>query len=129
MRNQLETAIRTQLLAVAEHRDLDITTGDIAALTDAAVTAACAPSLLAGPAKLTNQQTGVLVAMALGDSVGVTARRMCVSASTVRGHRQALYKALGARTAPEAVAIAMSLGLLRLQRPLSLPGQRDGSAA
>ncbi|THA78383.1 LuxR family transcriptional regulator [Streptomyces sp. A0642] len=129
MRNHLETAIRTQLLAVAEDRDLDITTGDVAALTDAAVTAAYAPSLLAGPTELTNQQTGVLVGLALGDSVKVTARRMCLSVHTVKTHRRQLYKALGARTAPEAVAIAMSLGLLRLQRPLAVPGQRDGSAA
>lgn len=129
MTSQLETAIRNRILAVAEQRELPITTGDVAAITDAVLVATLTPARLAGPATLTNQQTGVLVGLALGETVSGTARRMCVSSDTVRTHRRALYKALRAHSGPQAVAIAMSLGLLRPQHRLTLPGQRDRRAS
>ncbi|MFG2671397.1 response regulator transcription factor [Streptomyces sp. NPDC048445] len=130
MTNLLETSIRTQLLIAAETRDLDITTGDIVALTNAALTAAAAPALPGKPVTLTNQQTGVLVGLALGDPVTETARRMCLSVHTVKTHRRTLYKTLGAHTGAQAVSIAMSLGLLRPQggdNALPLPGQGDAA--
>lgn len=129
MTSLLETAIRKRLLAVAEERELPITTGDVVAITNAVLAATLAPGLVAGPATLTGQQTGVLVGLALGDSADATAGRMCVSVNTVKTHRRALYKALGAHSGPQAVAIAMSLGLLRPQHHFSLPGQRDGRAS
>ncbi|MFD7860942.1 response regulator transcription factor [Streptomyces sp. NPDC059783] len=122
----MATAIRTQLLAVAEERDLPITTADVAAITNAVLVTAFGVSAQTAPVTLTNQQTGVLVGMALGETAPDTARRMCVSLYTVRTHRRLLYKRLGARTGAQAVAIAISLGLLRPTRPLPLPGQTDG---
>ncbi|MFG3140796.1 response regulator transcription factor [Streptomyces sp. NPDC048211] len=132
MTNQLED-IRTRLLVVAEERDLPITTADVHALAVAAAEAATASVTLsvpgAGSVRLRNQQTRVLIGMALGESVEQIARRMCLRPDTVRSHRQTLYRALGVRTGPHAVAVGMSLGLIRPGTRLPLPGQRTGSAA
>ncbi|MFE4649320.1 response regulator transcription factor [Streptomyces sp. NPDC056707] len=131
MTHPLQTAIRQRVLAVAEERDLQINIADVDALTEAAIMAALAVPLPEAPLKLTNQQTGVLVGIALGDTEAATARRLCISLNTVKTHRHRLYRVLGARTAGESVAIAMSIGLLRPGRRarLALPGQRDGSTA
>ncbi|MGW1813317.1 response regulator transcription factor [Streptomyces sp. NPDC002125] len=131
MTHPLQTAIRTQLLAVAEERDLAITTTDVAALAEAALTAVLSTPRPASPVQLTNQQLGVLIGLARGDAERDTARRMCISPFTVKSHRQSLYKALGVTSAGAAVATAMSYGLLRPglhAAPLSLPGQREAGA-
>ncbi|MEV7953686.1 response regulator transcription factor [Streptomyces sp. NPDC087532] len=127
MTHPLQAVIRARLLAVAEERDIEISVPDVDALTEAAVTAALEAPVPDAPVKLTNQMLGVLVAMALGDTERATARRMCITESTVKTHRRRVYRALGAGTAAEAVAIAMSYGLLHPSRSglFSLPGQRD----
>lgn len=128
----LRNAIRSELLHVAEERDLAITVADVTALAEAVLGAALDATYPASPVQLTNQQTSVLVGLAHGESPEDTARRLCVSSSTVRTHRRAAYKRLGARTAGQAIALAMTYGLLRpalRTYPLSLPGQRNGSAA
>ncbi|MFJ8863653.1 response regulator transcription factor [Streptomyces sp. NPDC102451] len=126
MTHPLQTAIHTQLLAVAEERDLPITTADVAVLTEAALGAAFAVPVPDAPVQLTNQQLGVLIGLALGDSVKATARRMCITPGTVKTHLRRLYRVLGVHTGAQAVAVAMSYGLLRPGgAPFALPGQRD----
>ncbi|MFC9247786.1 helix-turn-helix transcriptional regulator [Streptomyces sp. NPDC057136] len=117
-----QDAVTARLLAVAEERDMPITVADVAALAAAAL---AMPQ--ASPAStLTNQQIGVLVGLAVGDSVEATARRMCLTTHTVKSHRAAAYRQLGARSAAQAVATAMSLGLLRTgTAPFPMPGQPD----
>lgn len=132
MTHPLQTAIHTQLLAVAEERDLPITTADVAALTEAALGAALAVPRPDAPVQLTNQQLGVLIGLALGDSTEDTARHLCLSAFTVKTHRRLAYRKLGARSGSEAIAIAMSYGLLRpalRTAPFPMPGQRDRRAS
>lgn len=131
MTHPLQAAISARLLAVAEERNLPITIADVSALTDAAVGAALATPTPDGSITLSNQQTGVLVALAMGETTDETARRMCLSAYTVKTHRRKAYRKLGATTGAQAVATAMSLGLLRPGQinPLPLPGQRDRRSA
>ncbi|WP_406420865.1 response regulator transcription factor [Streptomyces sp. NBC_00842] len=127
MTHPLQSAIRARLLAVADERDIKITVADVEALTEAALVAALSAPVPEAPIKLTNQQLGVLIGIARGDTERATARRMCLTESTVKTHRRRLYSVLGAGTAAEAVAIAMSYGLLRPSRSarFALPGQRD----
>lgn len=119
-------AVRDRLLAIAEERDLAVTVTDIEVLAEAAVTVVVSRLIVGppdgSPVTLTNQQAGVLVGLALGDTVQATARRMCIAPFTVKSHRRAAYHALGAKSGSEAVAIAMSLGLIRLNL-------RNGSTA
>lgn len=131
MTHPLQSAIRARLLAVAEERDLEITLADVNALAEAAAVAALSTPLPEAPIELSNQLNGVLAGIALGDTEEATARRMCLSPSTVKTHRRRLYRVLGARSAANAVAIAMSLGLLRPGRrvPLAVPSQRIGGSA
>lgn len=129
MTNRLQNAIRIRLLAIAEERDLPITVADVAALADAVHGAALDAMRPESPVTLTNQQVSVLAGLARGDAPTDTARRMCISSNTVRTHRQAAYKRLGARTAGQAIALAMSYGLIRPAAPHSLPGQRSGRTA
>jgi DNA-binding NarL/FixJ family response regulator len=106
---------------------MQITVPDVDALTEAAFTAALSVPVPDAPVRLTNQMLGVLIGTALGDTERATARRMCITESTVKSHRRRLYRVLGAGTAAEAVAIAMSYGLLHPSRSarFPLPGQRD----
>ncbi|MEV7712322.1 LuxR C-terminal-related transcriptional regulator [Streptomyces sp. NPDC088270] len=131
MTHSLRTEVRARLLAVADDRDLAVTVADVDALTAAVIQTLHADPTGPAPAKLTDQQTGVLVGLALGDSITDTARRMCVSSFTVKTHRRLTYKKLGARTGAQAVAIALSCGLLRPSpRSVSfpMPGQRSRRA-
>lgn len=118
----MHAAIAARLLAVAEERDLQITVADVAALADAVLVMPQPDPAIT----LTNQQTGALIGLAVGDPLETTARRMCLSQHTVKSHRTGAYRVLGARTAAQAVAIAMSLGLLRTglrTDPLPMPGR------
>ncbi|MEU8704167.1 helix-turn-helix transcriptional regulator [Streptomyces sp. NPDC048565] len=132
MTHPLQAAIRTQLLAVAEERDLPIATADAAALTEAALGAALAIPLPDAPVQLTNQQLGVLIGLARGDFAQETARRMCLTPSTVKTHLRHLYRRLGVRTGAQAVAVAMSYGFLHPALhagSFPVPGQRDRRAS
>lgn len=129
MTNRLQKTIRIQLLALAEERDLPITVADVAALANAVHSAVLDTLHPESPVTLTGQQVSVLTGLARGDAPADTARRMCISSNTVRTHRQAAYKRLGARTAGQAVALAMSYGLIRPAAPHSLPSQRNERSA
>lgn len=63
----------------------------------------------------------VLQGLAVGESIGETAQRLCISEDTVKTHRRRLYARLGAKSGPHAVAIAGRAGL-----PLQVG---DGSGA
>ncbi|MEW2420491.1 hypothetical protein AB0911_08095 [Streptomyces nigra] len=69
-----------------------------------------------GPAstiRLTDAQFAALVGLASGEDAKETGRRIGRTENTIKTHRRTLYAALGARSGPHAVAIAIDLGLLR----------------
>ncbi|MEU2874449.1 LuxR C-terminal-related transcriptional regulator [Streptomyces olivoreticuli] len=61
---------------------------------------------------LTEQQLEILIAIANGESVPMTARRLRVSPNTIRTHRRMAYHQLGVHNAGHAVAVAMAVGLI-----------------
>lgn len=131
MTHPLQSAIRARLLAEAETRDLPLTVAQVDKLAETATSAALS-ALSPDALQLTDEQTGVLVGLALGESVQETGRRIGLSFHTVRTRRLSVYRALGVRTGPAAVALAMTHGLLRIPTPsglLPLPGQPHGDAA
>ncbi|MFD8437411.1 hypothetical protein ACFV2I_20215 [Streptomyces microflavus] len=126
----LQNTIRAGLLAEAEGQDLPLTVAQVDRLAAAATTAALASS--AAAPELSDEQVGVLVGLALGDSVQATGRRLHLSVHTVRTRRLSVYRALGVQTGSAAVALAMTHGLLRipaLSGRLPLPGQHHGGDA
>ncbi|MFB6787638.1 hypothetical protein ACFCWT_13275 [Streptomyces olivaceus] len=68
------------------------------------------------PGHLTPTQHEALIALAAGEEIEETSRRLCMPADTVKSRRRSLYKALGAKNGAHAVAIAISLGILTLPR-------------
>lgn len=61
---------------------------------------------------LTARQWRVLRLVARGHTTDAAARALGVSPHTAKTHLQVAYRALGARSAPHAVALAMARGLL-----------------
>jgi len=66
--------------------------------------------------RLTYRQTDVLALLALGATAAESACVLGVSVSTVEHERSALQAKLGARSAPQVVAVAYETGLLPVQR-------------
>jgi DNA-binding NarL/FixJ family response regulator len=77
---------------------------------------------------LTDQQFAVLLAIAAGEQLGETAKRMWVSERTVRQHRLKLFEKLGVSSPGAALRRAEELGLVRVETALPLPGQRRTAA-
>lgn len=117
--------VRTVLLDQADKRDLPLTERNINDLADDIVLSIASPAVTvpvtAGPA--TQMQREVLHGIALGETTGETARRLCLSESTVKAHKSHLYRRLGVDTAGEAVAIGIGLGLLRVDKPAARDGR------
>ena len=67
----------------------------------------------ANPAGLTNKEIEVLTLLAHGGSNAQVARRLHRSTKTIDHHVSAILEKLGARSRTEAVAKALTLGLLR----------------
>lgn len=65
-----------------------------------------------GGRRLTPRLVDTLHALAAGENLPETAARLQVSTDTVKTHRRRLYKQLGAKSGPHAVAIASRQGLL-----------------
>ncbi|MFC5724927.1 response regulator transcription factor [Streptomyces gamaensis] len=63
-------------------------------------------------ASLTEQQLEIIIALANGESATLTAKRLRVSPNMVRTHRRIAFARLGAHNAGQAVARAMSAGLI-----------------
>ncbi|CAM5714812.1 hypothetical protein ACTFBT_16285 [Streptomyces microflavus] len=131
----LQSRIRALFLAEAEDQDLPLTVAQVNSLAAAATTAALSTFAPAAPTpslSLSDEQIGVLVGLALGESAESTGRRCNRSAQTIRTRRLSVYRTLGVRTGPAAVAVAMAHGLLRipaLSGRLPLPGQQHGAHA
>ncbi|MFJ2701848.1 response regulator transcription factor [Streptomyces sp. NPDC087428] len=121
MRTQLHDAIRTQILTFADERELPLTVADVTALAESVHGAVLDAKRAQSPVQLTAQQISVLDGLARGDTPTDTARRMCISSNTVRTHRQAAYRRLKARSAGQAIALAITYGVL--------PGRRIGGTA
>lgn len=108
--------LREHILTAAEKYDLPLTVKQAGRLA----------SHLAVPAnrgiglhkvQLTDVEFAALVGLASGEDAPTTARRICRSENTVKTHRRTLYRKLGARTGPQAVAIAIGLGLIHASMP------------
>lgn len=107
-------ALRQYILNAADELDLPLTVPQAEQLADRV-----AVRLSRGETPqtvLSNQLQAVLVGLASGENAETTARWMCLSPETVKTHRGRLYKALGAQTGAQAVAIATALGLLHTER-------------
>jgi DNA-binding CsgD family transcriptional regulator len=62
---------------------------------------------------LAARQTEVLALFAEGETAKTAARRLGVSYNTVKRHVDLAHHRLGARTTPQAVALALRAGLIR----------------
>lgn len=114
--------LRQHILAAADELNLPLTCADVDRLARRiTVTAA------RGPAKkpvLGDQPFSVLVGLAAGEEAEETAARMARSIDTVKTHRRRMYKALGVKNGAHAVAVAISLGVLRT--PVMVAVRRAG---
>mgnify|MGYP001026899925 FL=1 len=109
--------LREHLAAAADELHLPLTHQHIALLTDRLAVLAAQGSR---PQRTLHHREHVaLVALASGESAHETSRRLGIPVDTVKGHRRTLYRALGVDGAPQAVAVAIDLGLLRTD---NLPG-------
>jgi DNA-binding CsgD family transcriptional regulator len=109
--------LREHVLTAAEKYDLPLTVKQADTLANHLTIHANR-----GPAptvKLTDVQMAALVGIASGETAAETARRICRTEHTVKTHRRTLFAALGARSAGQAVAIAMELGLIVCRKPVS----------
>ncbi len=70
---------------------------------------------LTGTEQLTPRERSVLQRLASGATNGEIARDLAFSVSTIRNDTMAIYRKLGAHGRPEAVATALSLGLITLE--------------
>ncbi|GAA0399144.1 LuxR C-terminal-related transcriptional regulator [Acrocarpospora corrugata] len=88
------------------------------------MTALCLDAFTTGmpahPPELTARERDVLSSIALGHTIGQTARRLGITAKTVESVQARLFLRLGARTRSEALIISHRLGLV--ERP------RDGAS-
>ena len=69
------------------------------------------------PAPLSAREHEVLSLIADGRSLGEVAERLTISRATVRTHASNIYRKLGARNRPHAVALALGLGLIEPPNP------------
>lgn len=116
--------LRRHVISGADRLDLPLTLPQAGALANwiaASVTRGSHPDI-----KLSNQQHAVLVGLASGEDAQATADRIGRSLDTVKTHRRTLYAELGAKTGAQAVAIAMSLGLLRTGQQEAAANREDG---
>ncbi|MFF5842172.1 helix-turn-helix domain-containing protein [Streptomyces massasporeus] len=102
--------LREQVLTAAEKYDLPLSVRQADILSNHLVLHANRGN--GRPARLTNAQCIALVGLASGESAKETGRRIGRSEDTIKTHRLALYRALGARSGPHAVTIAIASGLL-----------------
>ncbi|WP_204041087.1 LuxR C-terminal-related transcriptional regulator [Acrocarpospora phusangensis] len=84
------------------------------------MTALCLDAFTAGitahPPELTARERDVLNSIALGHTIGQTARRLGITAKTVESVQARLFLRLGARTRSEALIISHRLGLVDWSR-------------
>jgi DNA-binding NarL/FixJ family response regulator len=73
------------------------------------------------PAALTAREHDVLVAMADGLSAKAIGRRLGVATKTVENHKIRIFSKLGVRTQAQAVALAITHGLLTAAPPATSP--------
>lgn len=65
--------------------------------------------------KLTDREMEVLRQMVDGQSCKANGRSLDLAEATVKVHRKAIMKKIGARNAPHAVAIALRTGLVPME--------------
>lgn len=98
-------------LALATHGYLAIESDTAAALLDAVRAASPAT---AGLPVLTSRERDILHSIANGHTVRLTARALGIAEKTVENTQSRLFRKLGARNRPGALAAAHALGLLEL---------------
>ncbi|MFD7016036.1 response regulator transcription factor [Streptomyces sp. NPDC059928] len=113
------------LLEQADKRDLPLTAKNVNDLADDIVSSMEARKVtvpaMAGP--ITHMQREVLHGIAIGETTGQTALRLCLSEHTVKSHKRHLYARLRVDTGGEAVAIGIGLGLIRVDKKSASAGQ------
>ncbi|MEU8537102.1 helix-turn-helix transcriptional regulator [Streptomyces parvulus] len=120
------TDLRKHILTAADRLDLPLTVLQAGALANfAALEIVTGGDLGTRDAiHLTDCEHAALAGLAAGESAEETGRRLCRSEHTIKTHRRTLYAALGAKSGPHAVAIALGLGLLRATRYEQTGGAR-----
>lgn len=103
--------LRQHLATAADELHLPLTHRQVDELTNRL--AALAAQGTRPQRTLHHREHVALVALASGESAQDTSRRLGIPVDTVKGHRRTLYRALGVDGAPQAVAVAIDLGLLR----------------
>lgn len=130
MRSSLEAAIRRAVRTSAAQQGLQATEADVDVVAATVTTAALASLAPTRQIHLSPQQLAVLHGLAAGDRVEDTARRLHVGVNTVKTHQRRLYRALGAHTGAQTVAVAMRLGLLTgFTAAPTVPAQSDRRSA
>jgi len=76
-----------------------------------------------GPHSLTERELHILAALAEGSSDKQTAVKLFLSESTVKSHLRAIYRKLGVRNRAQALAVAITNGLM------ATDGARAGTTA
>ncbi|MFF1416520.1 response regulator transcription factor [Streptomyces sp. NPDC058280] len=113
----MDARFREALEKYADEQDLPLTMAQVRGLARTAVSAAAGGTAEVEfqdvPVALTPQQLEMLRALAGGEDSPATARRLCRSVYTIKTHKRALYKRLGARSSSHAVTIGVGLGLIK----------------
>ncbi|MYR46754.1 helix-turn-helix transcriptional regulator [Streptomyces sp. SID5910] len=109
------TDLREHVLTAAEKYDLPLSVKQADTLTNHL--AIYANRGQSRQVHLTDAEFGALVGLASGEDAKETGRRICRTEHTIKSHRRALYKKLGAKSGPHAVLLAIGLGLLHAPKP------------
>lgn len=116
------------LITAAEELHLPLTVRQVDQLTHRAAAHAERATRRRTPRLvLSREQLDVLAGLAAGEQEPDIARRLNLTGYAVKGRRERLFKVLGAKNAPHAVALAYGMGLLRTARP-EATGRPGGEA-
>jgi DNA-binding NarL/FixJ family response regulator len=115
-RRSVTSELTSALMAYADTHELPLTTTQVAGLARTAGRA-----LLSADATVTErvvalppQQLAALRALANGETLARTSRRLGISQNTIKSHRVAMYRRLGVTSSHRAVAVGIGLGLITL---------------
>ncbi|MFC5724191.1 response regulator transcription factor [Streptomyces gamaensis] len=105
----MESYFYEALKRAAELRKLALSVSDLLYLSRACNSVFTEQSrALQAASLLTERQLEIVRAIAYGESVKATARRLQLSSNTIRTHRRNAYKRLGVHSAGQAVSVVMA---------------------
>ncbi|MFI1677001.1 response regulator transcription factor [Streptomyces sp. NPDC020607] len=116
------------MLTAVDELDLPLTPVQVRQLTNRVILkAARQPSPRGAAFELPPRQYEVLLGAACGERGPETARRLGLNHNTVKQHAHRLNRKLGTATTAQSVAVAITLGLIRLPDPM-VPAHLTGGA-